>query len=159
MNMSFEEFTKHEHKKRVAHLVQFCHTTGRPPSIANVSKIFGIKDSDCAPIIADAIVEISGKLVNSETVTSYEIRWKGTLYSNASEVPITPISYANYYNALADYQDMLRLIPKDELGNHTLTYEQVDRLSHTVEEISYDGIVESVGLYVVATTRTEHKLK
>ena len=61
MNMSFEEFAKHEHKKRVAHLVKFCRTTGRPPSIANASKIFGYKGSDCEPIVADAIVELSAE--------------------------------------------------------------------------------------------------
>ena len=81
------------------------------------------------------------------------------MYSSASQVPITPISYDNYDAALADYKDMLRLIPKDEFGDHTLTPEQVDELSYTVEEIAHDGIANSVELFVVATTRTEHKLK
>jgi len=59
MNMSFEQFAEHEHRKRVAHLVKFCRTTGRPPSIANASEIFGYKASDCEPIVADAIVELA----------------------------------------------------------------------------------------------------
>jgi len=97
--------------------------------------------------------------MNSETIKTYEIRWTGIMYSGVRHVRITPISYTNYDAALADFKDMLRLIPKNVVGDHTLTYEQVDQLSPTVEEIAHDGIVNSVELFVVATTRTEHKLK
>ena len=105
-----------------------------------------------------SIPEKFARYANSETVTSYEIHWTGKMYSGVREVPIVPIRYSDHAMARLDYEDMLRLVPKDEVGDHTLTYEQVDKLSHTVEEIAHDGIVNSVELHVVITTRTSHRL-
>ena len=97
--------------------------------------------------------------MKTETKRTFEIRWTGTMYSDHREVPIVPIRYSDEDVARSDYRDMLRLIPKNSLGDHTLTAGAVDLLSHKVEEIAYDGIVESAELHEVITIKVETKLE
>jgi hypothetical protein len=53
--MTFTEFCKREHEKRVAHFVRFVDATGNAPSVANAEHIFGFCARDAKPIVADTI--------------------------------------------------------------------------------------------------------
>jgi hypothetical protein len=57
--MTFDEFVAQEHKKRVAHFVNYINSTNRAPKLADVVEIFGFCERDAKPILADAIVALA----------------------------------------------------------------------------------------------------
>jgi len=57
--MSFDEFCKREHEKRVAHFVNYINSTNRAPKLADVVEIFGYCEEDAKPILEDAIVALA----------------------------------------------------------------------------------------------------
>jgi hypothetical protein len=52
--MSFAEFCKKEHQRRVAHFVRMANA-GITPSLANAMDVFGFCERDAKPIVADTI--------------------------------------------------------------------------------------------------------
>ena len=59
MNLTWNEFVAREHKKRVAHFVNYINSTNRAPKLADVVEIFGYSEKDAKPILEDAIAALA----------------------------------------------------------------------------------------------------
>ena len=53
--MTYQEFCKNEHAKRVKHFVNFINSIDRKPVIADAVKIFGFNDASSKMIFDDAV--------------------------------------------------------------------------------------------------------
>lgn len=56
--MSFEEFCKAEHEKRVAHYVDYIQSHEHAPNIEDCKWIFGVGEVDARPIYNDAVAQV-----------------------------------------------------------------------------------------------------
>ncbi len=59
--MTFNDFEKDQHEKRVDHYVNFCTTENRAPCIADAVEIFGFVAANAKPIVEDAIQQMAAE--------------------------------------------------------------------------------------------------
>lgn len=57
--MTFEDFAKKEHAKRVAHFVRYIDAHKHKPTIEECIEIFGFCERDARPIYNDAVAVVA----------------------------------------------------------------------------------------------------